>query len=193
MRPLLLLPVIALFLMGATTVSQNLTITVTGQSPGTGQSSGSNGILPPDRDASANWQKAGLLSVGGIPIRNTVCATLSPLGSGQDDTAVIQNAVNSCPLGQVVSLSAGTFTIAEGKYVLLNKGITLRGAGAGATILQRTNGAQLGELYPRLEPVADDHCRAAALQQQRYRDRPHRRCRPGHKLGAGGEQRGDSQ
>lgn len=49
--------------------------------------------LPPDRDASANWQMAGMLSVGGIPNRTTVCATVSALGSGQDDTADIQDAI----------------------------------------------------------------------------------------------------
>jgi len=141
MRRLILLPVIVVLLTGATTVSENLTISITGTSGG---SPGAGGILPPDRDASANWQMAGLLSVGGIPNRTTICATVSPLGSGRDDTTNIQNAVNKCPLGQVVSLSAGIFTIAEGHYVLLDKGITLRGAGAGSTILQRTNGAQLG-------------------------------------------------
>jgi hypothetical protein len=93
-----------------------------------------------------------MLSVGGIPNRTTVCATVRPLGSGQDDTADIQNAVNNCPLGQVISLSAGTFTIAEGHYVLLNRGITLRGAGAGVTTLQRTNGAQLGTYVPGSNP-----------------------------------------
>src|SRR4051794_9603902 len=41
--------------------------------------------LPADRDASANWRMAGMLSAGGIPDRTTVCATVSPLGRGQDD------------------------------------------------------------------------------------------------------------
>jgi hypothetical protein len=74
-------------------------------------------LLPPDRNASANWSSAGLLSIGGIPARRTVCAMVRPLGSGQDDTTDIQNAVNACPLGQVVSLAAGTFTIAERHYL----------------------------------------------------------------------------
>jgi hypothetical protein len=142
MRRLIFLPVVVVLLTAATTISENLTISVTTQ----------GGILPADRDASANWQMAGLLSVGGIPSRTTLCATVSPLGSGQDDTADVQNAVNNCPLGQVVSLAAGTFTIAEGKYVFLNKGITLRGAGGGVTILQRTNGAQLGSYFPGSNP-----------------------------------------
>jgi len=111
-----------------------------------------DGILPADRDASPNWQMAGMLSVGGIPNRTTVCASISPLGEGKDDTGNIQNAVNACPLGQVVSLAAGTFTIAEGKYVLVNKGITLRGAGPGVTILHRTDGARLGSYIPGASP-----------------------------------------
>ena len=61
-------------------------------------------------------------SVGGIPTRTTVCANVSPLGGGKDDTANIQSAVEACPVGQVVSLSAGTFTIAEGNYVQLDRG-----------------------------------------------------------------------
>jgi hypothetical protein len=95
---------------------------------------------------------AGMLSVGGIPNRTVACATVSPLGAGKDDTANIQNAVNNCPLGQVVSLLPGPFTIAEGNYVLLNKGITLRGAGAGVTTLQRANGARLGSDAPGSNP-----------------------------------------
>jgi Domain of unknown function (DUF4082) len=105
-------------------------------------SSASGGLLPADRDASANWRMAGLQSLGGIPNRTTVCAALSPRGGGADDTANIQNAINSCPTGQVVSLSAGTFTIAAGSYVLINNAITLRGAGAGSTILQHPGPAQ---------------------------------------------------
>jgi hypothetical protein len=52
----------------------------------------------------------------------------------------------------VVSLAAGTFTIAESHYVMLNKGIALRGAGPGVTTLQRTNGAALGSYRPRGNP-----------------------------------------
>jgi hypothetical protein len=105
------------------------------------------GILPADRDASANWQMAGMLSVGGIPNRTMVCASLSPLGGGADDTANIQKAIEACPLGEVVSLSTGTFTVGEGHYVLLNRGVTLRGAGPCAgirtcTLIQRTNGCK---------------------------------------------------
>jgi hypothetical protein len=121
----------------AATVQDNLAITITSPKQG-----GSNsGLLPADRDASANWKMAGLLSVGGIPNRTTQCgATINPRGGGQDDTANIQAAINACPAGQVVQLAAGTFTIAEGSYILLNKRITVRGAGPGSTILTRPTG-----------------------------------------------------
>jgi hypothetical protein len=109
-------------------------------------------ILPPASNASANWRSAGMLSVGGIPTRTETCATVSPLGDGQNDTADIQNAIDSCPLGQVVMLAAGDFTISEGSYVLVNKGITLRGAGAGSTILTRTGGAVLGTYIGGSDP-----------------------------------------
>ena len=74
-----------------------------------------------------------MLSVGGIPNRTTVCANVSPLGGNKDDTNNIQAKIEACPIGQVVQLAAGRFTIAEGNYVLLDRGITLRGAGPGST------------------------------------------------------------
>ena len=75
-----------------------------------------------------------------FPIAHTVCATLTPLGNGQDDSVQINNAIGNCPNGQVVYLNAGTFTV--NNYVLINKSITVRGAGAGVTILKKTNGAR---------------------------------------------------
>src|SRR6188474_2901995 len=67
---------------------------------------------------------------GGIPTRPTVCATLMAAdfgNGGLEASAAIQAAINSCPLGSTVALSAGTFLV--NRHVLLNKGITLRGAG----------------------------------------------------------------
>jgi hypothetical protein len=78
--------------------------------------------------------------VRGIPTRTTVCATVSAAtyGNGlQEASAGIQAAVNACPAGQVVQLSPGVFTL--NNYVLINKAITLRGAGMRATTLQKTN------------------------------------------------------
>ena len=112
----------------------------------------SAGILPTTRNASANWKMAGMLSVGGIPTRTTICATLSPLGSDADDTTQIENAITACPLGEVVLLKAGTFTITEGSYIALNKGVTLRGSGPGTTILTRTDGATPNSYAPGGSP-----------------------------------------
>jgi hypothetical protein len=133
----------------AATAQTDIATTVT--SPRSG-SDPTVGFLPSDRDASANWKMAGMLSVGGIPNRTTVCATVSTIGGGSDDTSNIQNAVNSCPAGEVVSLSSGTFTVGERNFILLNKGITLRGAGPGSTVIQRTNGCK------PLSTSSNGHC-----------------------------------
>ena len=68
-------------------------------------------MLPSYDDAYANWKNAGLLSVGGIPRRTTVCATVNPLGGWKDDFTNIKNAINGCPAGEVVQLGAGAFTV----------------------------------------------------------------------------------
>ena len=78
-----------------------------------------------------NWKNAGLQSVGGIPNRTTVCATVNPLGGGKDDFANIQNAINKCPAGQVVQLGAGAFTVRMADLpIQVSTGIVLRGTGA---------------------------------------------------------------
>ena len=91
-------------------------------------------IIPSDRNFTWN---PGMTSKGGIPNRTTICATISP-GSG-DQSAVIQAALDSCPSNQVVMLNPGTFIV--NNYVLIHSGITLRGSGAGVTILNKANGA----------------------------------------------------
>jgi hypothetical protein len=99
--------------------------------------SNAQSIIPPDR--STVW-KPGI--PGGVPIRTTVCATVSAstYGNGANDaTAGIQSAINSCPSGQVVQLSAGTFKIAGGP-LFIQKGITLRGAGPTKTTLTKPYG-----------------------------------------------------
>src|SRR6185369_3564249 len=70
-------------------------------------------FLAPDR--ATRWQP-GMMAAGGIPSRSTICATLSPSGEAIDDTAKIQAAINVCPIGEVVQLSAGTFLINDGHY-----------------------------------------------------------------------------
>ena len=104
-------------------------------------------ILPADR--LTTWNPG---IPGGVPLRTTVCATVnaSTYGNGtQEASGGIQAAINACPVGQVVQLSAGTFKI-NTNHVQINKGITLRGAGSLATTLQKTNGA-----VPGSDTVAD--------------------------------------
>ena len=92
------------------------------------------GVVPPV--SVTTWAPG----VRGIPTRTVVCATVNAAtyGNGRDEaSAGIQAAINSCREGQVVRLSAGTFRV--NNYVLINKGITLRGAGQRTTMLQKTN------------------------------------------------------
>jgi hypothetical protein len=96
------------------------------------------GIIPADR--LTVWAPG---IPGGIPARATTCAMVnaSTYGNGSiDASSGIQDAVDACPAGQVVLLSAGNFTV--NNLVLINKGITLRGAGGGVTILTKKNGAR---------------------------------------------------
>jgi hypothetical protein len=97
------------------------------------------GFLPADR--ATDWNP-GMMGVGGIPVRSTVCSVLTPRGGALDDAAQIQAAINSCPVGQVVQLAAGTYIINSGNFLLINKGITLRGAGPGRTTVAKTDGAK---------------------------------------------------
>lgn len=98
-------------------------------------------ILPPDR--LTTWSPG---VTGGVPVRTTICANLNAAtyGNGsQEASGAIQAAIDACPAGQVVQLSAGTFRM-NARYALLWKGVTLRGAGPGATTLAKTNGATPG-------------------------------------------------
>jgi hypothetical protein len=101
-------------------------------------------VLPPDR--MTTW-KPGVTYNGGIPANRTQCgSTLQP--SGGDDFTRIQNAINACSAGQYVLLGPGTFNIGGTNPLIIGKSsITLRGAGAGTTILHRTNGATDGSYF----------------------------------------------
>ena len=57
----------------------------------------------------------------------------------------IQAALDRCPSNQVVMLNPGTFIV--NNYVLIHRGITLRGSGAGVTILNKANGATCETVY----------------------------------------------
>jgi hypothetical protein len=89
--------------------------------------------LPASR--SVQWQgNVGVL--GDIPSRTTIYKTLSP--SGGNDATAIQSAISACPSGQVVKLSAGTFSV--GSPITVKSGVTLRGAGMGTTIIKGASG-----------------------------------------------------
>jgi hypothetical protein len=91
-----------------------------------------SGIISSGR--AIDWSTAGI--PGGIPNRTTICATInaSTYGNGSGDaTSGIQSALNTCPNGQVVSLSTGTFLINGNLNIPSNA--TLRGQGANLTIL----------------------------------------------------------
>jgi hypothetical protein len=81
-----------------------------------------------------------MMSKGGIPSRSTVCATLAPGNGTADDSTRIQTALDSCAAGQVVQLNAGTFVV--NNLLMVRSSITLRGAGAGSTVLKKINGAR---------------------------------------------------
>ncbi len=91
-------------------------------------------IIPADRVTVWN---PGLNAVGGIPARTTISATVdaASYGNGASDaTAGIQAALDACPVGQVVQLSAGTFMVTS--ELLITKGVVLRGMGPTQTKLK---------------------------------------------------------
>ena len=95
-----------------------------------------SGILSSSR--AVDWSNAGV--PGGIPSRTSICATLSPGATSSQ----INNAIASCPSGQVVFLNAGTYSLSAGINFNGHGNITLRGAGPTQTILQFTGGDSCG-------------------------------------------------
>ncbi|MDR3414344.1 MAG: oligosaccharide flippase family protein, partial [Formivibrio sp.] len=81
-------------------------------------------ILSPKQ--AIDWSRAG---VGVIPERLTKCASMTPAAT----LAEINSALASCPGGETVYLTAGTYSITGTVVVPAN--VTLRGAGADLTIL----------------------------------------------------------
>jgi hypothetical protein len=88
---------------------------------------------------------------GGIPSRTNVCANVvtqfGARGDGvTDDRPAIQNAINACPVGQVVFIPAGTYRL--NSQLNVTKGIVLRGAGPTLTRLKTYaawHGIQVGD------------------------------------------------
>jgi hypothetical protein len=123
-----------------------------------------SGLIPSSR--AIDWSHAGI--PGGIPDANwPICQTIPPSG-GSDDSVAIQNAINACPAGSVVALTAGNYrlhrssTVCQGKsddyatgvyeagLCLTDKSIVLRGAGPNNTTLSYGDGASIismGETY----------------------------------------------
>ncbi len=79
-----------------------------------------------------DWSGAG---VGVIPARNIICAKLNSSAT----LAQINAALATCPSGQAVLLSPGTYAIAG--TVVVPSNVTLRGAGADQTILNAIGSA----------------------------------------------------
>ncbi|MCL2782243.1 MAG: hypothetical protein FWD74_12315, partial [Actinomycetia bacterium] len=98
--------------------------------------------LPVDRVS--DWADAGLATIGGVPSANwPVCnaTPLLPTGSPGGDTAEINAMIAACAAGTVVQLGPGKFEMGVNQFVLVNKGVVLRGAG-----VDPVTGAQLTTL-----------------------------------------------
>ena len=86
----------------------------------------------------------------GIPDRAVISSVL--FSSGYEMSGFIQQAINACPVGETVLLAEGTFICND--HILLNKRVTLRGAGPGKTFLVKTNGAKPNSYQPEeAEPI----------------------------------------
>lgn len=113
-------------------------------------------IIQNDREI--DWSYAGAKT--DFASRTTICATLDPV-AGSDDVQ-IQNAIASCPSGQVVKLNAGTFDISdEIHWGSGNNDVTLRGSGVDVTVIKgnaaMTTGLQgsMIDLYSSRSPGVD--------------------------------------
>ena len=99
-------------------------------------------ILPADRVF--QWQ--GNVGVpGGIPTRTVIYKNMVTAGAksngSADCSAILQNAINSCPPNQVIYFPAGTYRIDNLISNLTRSNITIRGAGMGKTrLMLRTGG-----------------------------------------------------
>ena len=96
------------------------------------------GIVTPSR--AVNWANAGV--PGGIPTRTAICATMTTANT----VAQINSAIASCPSGNVVFLSAGTYNLSGPIDFAGHSNVTLRGAGANLTTLRfsGTDGCYVG-------------------------------------------------
>jgi hypothetical protein len=114
---------------------------------GTGGTAGSGGttstsIIPDGRRI--DWHHVGV--PGGIPDRSTLCATIdaATYGNGTTDASgAINDAIQACPMDQVVYLPEGTYRLANAIDFSGKSHVTLRGAGPAKTILKPESGTAI--------------------------------------------------
>jgi hypothetical protein len=95
-----------------------------------------SGVVNPSR--AIDWSNVGI--PGGIPVRNAICASLTSSATASQ----INNAIASCPSGQVVSLASGTYNLSAGIDFAGRNNVTLRGAGPTQTRLVFAGGTGCG-------------------------------------------------
>src|SRR5574337_5998 len=92
--------------------------------------------------------------IGGIPVRNTIFTTIdaATYGNGAvDSSAAVQAALDACPSGEVVLLSAGTFR--WDSFLQMNRSnVVLRGAGGGLTKVRGPAIGRIIQLGPQGPP-----------------------------------------
>jgi len=91
-----------------------------------------SGVLSSSR--AADWTNAGV--AGGIPTNRTQCGSTITAYTGT--AATINNALANCGVNQYVQLGVGTFNLSDGVTFGNLNNVTLRGMGAGHTILHFT-------------------------------------------------------
>jgi hypothetical protein len=87
------------------------------------QGTGTTSIIPADR--ATTWNPG---IPGGVPSM-PVCATVSPPLPPNSPRQAIQTALDGCPAGSAVQLTAGTFNLDNS--IFITKGVVLRGAAPG--------------------------------------------------------------
>lgn len=120
--------------------------------------SGFASVVPPDR--ATTWNPG---IPGGVPSRTTVCETLQPgqfQNGALDAAAGIQEAIDRCPVGQVVLLKSGDYMV--NSPLFLRKGVVLRGEGPRRTKIRMepatTSGAPviwMGTRWFKFSPQID--------------------------------------
>lgn len=102
-------------------------------------------IIPADRRI--DWTPGAVTGVpGGIPTRTNVYKNIvTDLGAdntgASDVSAIINNAIASCPSGQIIYIPAGTYKVSSAIRSAYKGNFVIRGAGLGQTIIKPATGA----------------------------------------------------